>query len=167
MGFSGQYGTLILYAFHASSVPWFVSCVSILFFTLVTLHSRPHRDTPHTRRVPTSAHVQIETQVRLRRPGGGDLDSIMFEIRSAQEPRPWPRQSSMSAETGGPSELRIVRCVAATARGVSSRVHSATHDTHPVQQQHQNVTPPTTLPRTSTVEGASQLQNPGLTRGSM
>ena len=57
MGFSGQYGTLILYAFHASSVPWFVSCVSILFFTLVTLHSATPRHTSHTC-VPT-LHKQI------------------------------------------------------------------------------------------------------------
>ena len=136
---------------------WFVSCVSILFFTLVTLHSATPRHTSHTC-VPT-LHKQIADASTGVRGFGFDYRSI----RSAQE----PRQSSMSAETGGPSELRIVRCVAATARGVSSRVHSATHDTHPVQQQHQNVTPPTTLPRTSTVEGASQLQNPGLTRGSM
>ena len=160
MGFSGQYGTLILYAFHASSVPG--SYRVCRFCSSRWSHSTAGHTETHLTHV-ASPHRHMYKSRRKYGYGRGDLDSIMFEIRSAQE----PRQSSMSAETGGPSELRIVRCVAATARGVSSRVHSATHDTHPVQQQHQNVTPPTTLPRTSTVEGASQLQNPGLTRGSM
>ena len=159
MGFSGQYGTLILYAFHASSVPG--SYRVCRFCSSRWSHSTaPHRDTPHTRASP---HCTNKSRTQDASTGVRGFGFDYRSIRSAQE----PRQSSMSAETGGPSELRIVRCVAATSRGVSSRVHSATHDTHPVQQQHQNVTPPTTLPRTSTVEGASQLQNPGLTRGSM
>lgn len=121
MGFSGQYGTLILYAFHASSVPWFVSCVSILFFTLVTLLTRRHTprqaDTPHTPHGHAS-HIQ-------RTSTGVGIWIRLCSIRSAQE----PRQSSMSAETGGPSELRMVRCASRgdrTWKCLESCAHSAT-----------------------------------------
>lgn len=150
-----------------STLPVFLVRIVCVDSVLHVGHTPQRHTETHLTHVFTHVRPHIAQTNRGRKYGraGIWIHSIRDyrSIRSAQE----PRQSSMSAETGGPSELRIVRCVAATARGVSSRVHSATHDTHPVQQQHQNVTPPTTLPRTSTVEGASQLQNPGLTRGSM